>query len=184
MNTYILIYEGFANFEVVIASLILKGKGDVITISVDDKFITSYEGFKFQPHIQISEININDMDVLLIPGGDPKELYGHKEVYDLIQNANKANVVIGAICAGPIHLAKAGILQDVKYTVSNEDRNNEYFDQSNYEEADVVVSGNIITSKPSAYVDFAIELGKKMSIFNDESAMKQTEDFFKNYKCN
>ncbi|WP_105616342.1 DJ-1/PfpI family protein [Vallitalea okinawensis] len=182
MNTYILIYEGFANFEVVIASLLLKSKGDIITIAVDDNPITSCEGFKYVPHKLVKDIDINDVGVLLIPGGDPNELYDKKEVYDLVRRANNEKAIIGAICAGPVHLAKAGIIQDVKYTVSKDERSLKYFNKDNYEGSNVVVDGNIVTAKPTGYVDFGIELGKLISIYDNEEDLKGTINFFKYFK--
>lgn len=184
MNTYILIYEGFANFEVVIASLLLKNKGNcnIITIAVDSDPITSCEGFKYVPHKLLSDIDIDDIDVLLIPGGDPNELYDKGEVYDLIRRANKAQVIIGAICAAPIHLAKAGIIEDVKYTASNDVKTHNDFNKGNYEDSNIVIDGNIITAKPTGYVDFGIEIGKMMSMYENEADLEETINFFKCFR--
>lgn len=119
---------------------------------------------------------------MIIPGGDPNNLYNREEVYHLIREGYRSDTLIAAICAGPIHLAKAGVLKDYNYTVSSEDRDNRYFNQENYIDKNVVVDGKIITAKPTGYVDMAIEIGRKLSLFRSEEELEGTIDFFKNFK--
>ena len=77
-------------------------------------------------------------------------------------------VLIAAICAGVDVLDNAGILQDVKSTHSIDE--------------DFVSDKNIITARANAYVDFAIEVAKKLDLFMSGEDLQETVDFWKNYK--
>jgi hypothetical protein len=46
----------------------------------------------------------------------------------------------------------------------------------------VIRDGNILTAKPNGYVDFALELGRMMDIYQDEADLQETIDFFKYFK--
>lgn len=45
MNTYILIYDSFVQFEVTLAAYFMKTKGEVYTLGLEDKALISCEGF-------------------------------------------------------------------------------------------------------------------------------------------
>lgn len=62
----------------------------------------------------------------------------------------------------------AGILCDVKSTHSTDE--------------DFVNDKNIITARANAYVDFAIEVAKKLELFADENDLQETIDFWKYFK--
>ena len=47
---------------------------------------------------------------------------------------------------------------------------------------DVVVTENIITARPNGYVDFAIEVAKKMDLFEDEDDLKETIAFWRDHQ--
>ncbi len=42
--------------------------------------------------------------------------------------------------------------------------------------------GNVITARANAYADFAIEAGKALDLFEDETDLQETIDFWKYYK--
>lgn len=182
MKTYVLIYEDFAHFEVILASYLLKTKGEIITVGINKDVVISTEGYKIVPDIIIDNVVINDVDVLIIPGGDPNKLYEYDGVYKLISKIYEKNKIIGAVCVGPIHLAKASVLNGKKYTTSLDVSEYNEFDSSKYVDENVVVDGNIITAKASGYVDFAIEMGKVMDIYEDENDLMETIQFFKYFK--
>jgi putative intracellular protease/amidase len=116
---------------------------------------------------------------LIIPGGDPIKVNKKEKLYSLINEVNKKDKFIGAICAVPVHLAKAGILSNKKYTTTLDISSIEEFNVENFIDENVVIDKNIITAKASGYVDFALELGKKVAVFEDEDDLNETIRFFK-----
>lgn len=108
----------------------------------------------------IDDIKGIDMyDGVVIPGGLPgaTNLRDDKRVIEIVEGMNDKGKLIGAICAGPIVLEKAGIIKGKNITSypGFEDQ----LTDSSYSEKSVVKDGNIITSRgPSLAVDFAIEI--------------------------
>ncbi len=183
MNTYILIYPGFVNFEVVFAAKFLSSKGKVITIALEDKEILSHEGFLYKPHEVISNINKEDVDILIIPGGYPDPILNNSQVNELIKYMDANNRLIAAICAAPIHLAQAGILKDRKYTTTlNTKDYPQIFPIEGFVNEDVVVDGNIITSTGLAYMEFAVEICKKLNLVASEEEAEKVIKHYKNIK--
>jgi putative intracellular protease/amidase len=93
MKTYILIYEGFVQFEVIFASYFQKTKGEIITIGFSNDNVSSFEGFITSPHLTIDEIDINDVDIFIIPGGNPEKAKSSK-LDDLLKDLNNKNIPI------------------------------------------------------------------------------------------
>lgn len=182
LNTYILIYEGFAQFEVVLAGYFLKTRGSIVTIGINDNSVTSGEGFITLPHTTLDQVNYKNIDLFIIPGGDLKVLTGNKKLYTLLNKLANADKKIAAICSGPLHLAKCGILDNKKFTTTLSLKEHECFNSNNFQNKNVVVDGNIITAKANGYVDFALELGTVMNIYENEEDYQETINFFKKFK--
>jgi len=178
-STYVFIYDSFAQFEVILANYFLKHKGEVITFGIDNDKVTSHEEFITVPHKSIDDINVDDIDLLIIPGVDPSKVNEKEKLYSLIKEVNKKDKFIGAICAAPVHLAKTSILSNRKYTTTLDINSIEEFNVENFVDKNVVIDKNIITAKASGYVDFALELGKKVEVFEDEEDLNETIRFFK-----
>lgn len=181
MKTYILIYEGFAHFEVMLASYLLKTTGEIVTVGLNKNQITSYEGFQLVPHEALSEIEIRDVDVFLVAGGDPAELAEHAELHRLLDDLDQQGKIIGGICSGTLQLAKAGILKNRKYTTTLDLTANPEFESEHFIDQNIVIDGHIITAKAAGYVDFGLELGTLAGIYRDEADRQETVDFFKHF---
>jgi putative intracellular protease/amidase len=170
LNTYILIYDSFVQFEVTLAAYFMKTQGEVYTLGLEHTAVTSCEGFSVNPTVILENVDVSSIDLFIIPGGDIDEIAKHEALLTLIRRLNDAGVIIGGICGGVSLLKTAGVLD------SNLDQSTDSPD------ANVIINGNIITAKPNGYVDFALEIGKKLSIFKDEADLQETIDFFKYFK--
>jgi putative intracellular protease/amidase len=182
MKTYILVYPSFVQFEVIFTSLFMKTKGDIVTVGIDGSEVTSHEGFKVNPHIRLSDVNLDDVDLFVIPGGEHVNIYGNPLLTKTLQGLNKQGKVIAAICSGPVHLAKAGLLDGKKYTSYKLPERKGDFKHAQRLEDNIVVDGNIITAKAAGYVDLALELGKIFNIYKDEADYQETVEVYRNFK--
>lgn len=182
MKTYILIYDDFALFEGVLTGLFNRSKGEIVTVGITKNEVASEEGFKLVPHTELKDVDINDVDIFIIPGGNPEGLFSHKELYEFIIKLNDMGKMIAAICAGPTHLARAGILKGKKYTTSMPVEEWPEFEKDMFIDENCVRVGNIITAKGNGYVDFALEIGKAMNIFDGEEDYRETVEFFRNFR--
>jgi putative intracellular protease/amidase len=97
--------------------------------------------------------------VVIIPGGNTTAVLDNKTLVWIIQKANEAGATFGAICAGPLLLARAGLLKGRRFTHGyGPNASSPYWRDGTFVDKPVVVDGNIITAKADAYIDFAIEV--------------------------
>lgn len=105
----------------------------------------------------ILEEPLKGYNLIMLPGGMPgaKNLRDNELVIKSLQQANQDQQQIAAICAAPIVLEKANLLDGKKFThfPGFEDQLISGFDQK---EAVVVVDGNIVTARGAGV---ALEFG-------------------------
>jgi len=103
--------------------------------------------------------NTEDYDGVILPGGLPgsSNLRDDERVINLIRELNKDRKLVAAICAAPIVLERAGII-DGKDVTSYPGCEGE-LKSANYSEELVVVDGNVITARgPAVAVYFALKI--------------------------
>ena len=126
--------------EVVLASL----KRDPIQATVHDD-----PGKTIRPDLTIEEVNVDDFDALILPGGvrNPDQLRLHGNVIELIRTFDRQGKPVGAICHGPCLLVEADLLRGRTATswpsIRTDLRNAgaDIIDQA------AVTDGNLVTSR-------------------------------------
>ena len=103
--------------------------------------------------------SIDGYDGVIIPGGMPgaTNLRDNSRVIEIVKDMARANKLVAAICAGPIVLKKAGVIEGKSITSypGFEDQ----LSGGIYQQQGVVRDGNIITARgPALAVDFAITI--------------------------
>lgn len=101
MKTFVLVYESFVQFEVILTCLFMRTKGDIVTVGIDGEHVTSQEGFMVKPHIRLSDMNPDEVDLFVIPGGEHVNIYGNPLLTKTLRVLNQKGKVIAAICSGP-----------------------------------------------------------------------------------
>lgn len=155
----VLLADGFEEVEALTVSDIVRRANlvcDLVSIK-DDKTVKSSHGVIIEAD-KIFDDNM-DYDLVVLPGGMPgaTNLRDDERVINLLKKQNKDGKLIGAICAAPIVLGKAGLTEDRNITSypGFEDQ----LPKCNYIEEAVVVDKNIITSRgPATGMAFAYEL--------------------------
>ena len=168
MQTVVLLYDFCCIYEIVILNYFLKySNKDVTFVSIDGESITAMEGYSINVSSQLADIDVNNVELFVVPGGKIEEI-DVSSVYDTLQKVKSNKGLIAGICAGVDVLDHAGILDGIESTHST-DRN-------------VVVTDRVITSRANGYVDFAIEVAKKMNLFKSEDDLKETIAFWREYQ--
>lgn len=168
MKNVVLLFNTACIYEIMILNYFLKfTNSETVFCSVNGESIISMEGYSINIDAKLSEIDVNSIRSIIIPGGDVSYIK-NGNIYKLLRMAKESGKIIAGICAGVDVLDCAGILGDVKSTHSVD--------------SDIVIDHNIITSRANAYVDFAIEVGKKLELFEDEADLQETIDFWKYHK--
>lgn len=194
MKAYFFFYnggDGFAAFEVVNTALLLRKKFEIITTSFEQGILKSEEKFKFVIDQALADVNPEEVDVLIIPGGDPlKELEDERKaalVKTFLERVNARGSPICAICGGPLFLTVTTILEGKRFTGDGgpepmREEDLQHFKVGSYDDSPVVVDGTIITAKGQAYTEFAVEVAKKMGLITNEREANETIKWLKNQK--
>ncbi|MGG7176623.1 DJ-1 family glyoxalase III [Clostridium paraputrificum] len=155
----VLLAEGFEEIEALTVVDIVRRVGitcDMVSIGNID--VTGAHEIVVKADKCIGD-DLKEYDLLVLPGGMPgaRNLQNHQELIEFIKYFNENNKLIAAICAAPIVLAKADIIKGKDIT------SYPGFDKElkgcNYKEENVVVDGNIITSRgPATAMEFSYKL--------------------------
>ncbi len=162
MKVLVFLAEGFEEVEALTTVDYLRRADisvDTVSITEDSQVKGAHDIIVTADKI-ISELEFVDgYNGVVIPGGIPgaTNLRDHKEVIDIINKLNGKNRLVAAICAGPIVLQEAGIIDNREITSYPEFE--DQLEGCKYCEEAVVRDGNIITARgPSIAADFAMEI--------------------------
>ena len=164
MKTMALFYHGCIEFEVMLACEILNAHFPVEIITPDGADHVGSNGMTFKATGSLSSVDTSSYKVVLIPGGDPTILIGNSQLNHILQDLKSKDVIFGAICAGPVILEQAGLLKDQKIAHGYKGEQlkylleNGFFKETKLTEDAVIANNNIVTARPDAFIDFAIEV--------------------------
>ena len=165
---------GFEEIEAVsIIDILRRAEIEVLVASLDEKtLVKGANGIVIQAEYEVKKISSDMIDMIVLPGGwdGTYALSDDKNVQNLLKEMDAKGKQIGAICAAPFALNKAGVLKQ-NYTcypsVEKEIREEGYMGET----AMVVEDDNIMTSRgPATAICFALEIVKKL----EGEAMYQT----------
>lgn len=154
-----------AGFEVVTAGL-----------GVEKVTVECARGTVILPDTTLDKAIIDDYDLVVLPGGQPgtDNLMQDGRIITLVQEMQRQGRYVAAICAAPMVLGAAGVLQDKSATSYPGCLDKMGLSGVNYLEDAVVVDGKIITSRgPGTAMDFALEL---VEILGGSSLREQVEN--------
>ena len=168
MKTVVLLYPTSCIYEIVILNYFLHFAGkEVLFVSPDGTPITAIEVYSINVSGKLTDIAPDEIELAIVPGGNIKAI-DNPIVWNCLKDIKSRGGILAAICAGVDVLDHAGILDGVVSTHSSD--------------LDVAVTDQVITSRANGYVDFAIEVAKKMNLFQDEADLQETISFWKDYR--
>jgi putative intracellular protease/amidase len=180
-------YDGFAEFEIVLACLLFHSRSEIIAIALEDRVYTSEEKQRFCIDKTLKDVDAESIDLLIIPGGEPDPLIANKELKRFIEDLVDRNKKIGGICGGAIMLAGFGVLKGKRCTgdTSGVDASSDYYryySDSILSNEQVVVDGNFITAQGQAYAEFAVALADQMGLFTGKEDQEECLQWLKNIR--
>lgn len=183
-KAYFLVFDGFADWESALAlSEINKNKRlNVVTVGFTRNPVVSLGGLKILPDIILGEVQAEEAGIFILPGGDMWEKFFNLDLRKLIKDLHNNGTIIAAICGATLKLARAGMLQGKKHTSNSVQflRENApgYHEEENYLEQLAVNDQNIITASGLGNIEFAFEILKALSIYDEP----QREAWFNLFK--
>jgi putative intracellular protease/amidase len=156
------LYPDCSPFEILLAAQLVGEKRPVDVFTPDGKDHRGRDGLTFRALGSFGSCDPSRYGCVLVPGGDPGTVL-HDASLDALLRALAGNgAAFGAICAGPLLLAKSGVLGHRRfthgYTKEQHAKLRPYWGEARYVEEPVVVDGPVVTATPRAYVGFAVEV--------------------------
>ena len=162
----IFVEANYEDLELWYPKIRLTEEGDkVVVAGTGDKAYKGKNGYPLEVDGNIKDYKAKDFDAVVIPGGwAPDMLRRYKEVLDFIKEIHKEGKVIAAICHAGWVLASAGIVKGRKVTCVSAIKDDMINAGAKYFDKEVVVDGNIITSRmPADLPAFCREIIRALS---------------------
>lgn len=106
------------------------------------------KGASYTSDVSIDQVNADEYDAVVIPGGAaPEALRVSDKVIEFVKQANEQGRVIAGICHGPQVMISADILKGKNTTCFIGVRDDVKNAGANFLDQEVVVDGNLITSR-------------------------------------
>lgn len=152
-----LITDGFEEIETITpVDLLRRAEVEVVIASLDGAAVTGRSGVKLVPDAGLEAVTGQDFDLLLLPGGPGvKALRADGRAAGVAKNFEAAGRKIAAICAAPLILHDAGLLEGRRFT----SHSSTWEELPDAEDERVVEDGLFITSRGAGTaLDFGFAL--------------------------
>lgn len=164
MKIILIVAPGFEEGETVeIADILIRAKFEVDIVSIADELVEGANGITIKSD-RIMGDQLSDLfgyDMLVLPGGwtGVDNLLADDRVIELVRYYSSHDRYIGAMCAAPNVLAKAGVIKGKNMTAYPGQKTEPFYTEANYLTDTVVVDGKLITSRgPATALPFAFAL--------------------------
>ena len=154
-----LLADGFEEIEAVTPIDVLRRlEFNVVTAGLN-KTVQGSHGIKVETDCLVADLTDFELDAVVLPGGLPgaTNLRDCPAVIELVKKMNARKATVAAICAAPIALKKAGVIEGKNVTAHPSVKTE--LAGANYTNKLTEVDGNIITGKgPGAAYEFAVRI--------------------------
>jgi 4-methyl-5(b-hydroxyethyl)-thiazole monophosphate biosynthesis len=130
---------------------------EAVMVGLSSSIVTSSHGVRVFADKKLADINPDEYDGIVLPGGNPgyKNLGKSEKILEIIRKFNSEGKLVAAICGSPTVLAKAGVLNEKKATIYPGMEREIPYPRSDR----VVVDENVITSQaPGTAIEFALKI--------------------------
>lgn len=150
--------DGFEEAELIYPYYRLKEAGHKSElISLGKRPIEGKFGYIMKPSYKIDDINANDYDGVIIPGGtkNPDYLRRNKEVLDFVHKMDEEKKLVGAVCHAGWVLISSKVIKGRRATSYYAIKDDMINAGAKFEDKSVVIDENLITSRmPDDLPDF------------------------------
>lgn len=149
MRALIISADNFEDTELLVPYYRLKEEGIEVDIaSIKKGTIKGKHGYEVEVDKTLKEVNADNYDILILPGGKaPETIRKDNNALEISKDFFHKNKPVSAVCHGPQTLISAGLLKGRHATcyksVAKEMKDAGVL----YEDKEVIVDGNLVTSR-------------------------------------
>lgn len=164
MKSLVVLYPGCIEFEIMLACEILNKRFPIEIATSNGSDHQGSNGMTFKSNMSFEDVDPLKYRAILCPGGDPGSIIGNQQLNQILQMSYGNKTILAAICAGPLLLEQAGLLNGRRiahgYAGAQKDwlLSQGYFKNTILTDERYVIDENIVTARPDSYIDFAIEV--------------------------
>lgn len=165
MKFLIISADNFEDTELLVPFYRILEEGHTADIaSIKSGKIKGKKGYEVEANKALTDIDPEDYDFLILPGGKaPGEVRKEHAALTIAQHFFEKDKPVAAICHGPQTLISAGLIKGKRATSYRSVAGEMKDAGAEYEDSEVVVDGNLITSRqPSDLPAFVREIMKKI----------------------
>lgn len=118
-NACVLLADGFEEIEAIVVIDVLRRAGiDVVTVGTRGTQVTGSHGVPIEADSTLETCADTNWDAVVLPGGLPgaTNLRDDEQVRELLRRQHESGRTVAAICAAPIALGSAGVLEGRRAT--------------------------------------------------------------------
>ncbi|MBX7257494.1 MAG: DJ-1/PfpI family protein [Candidatus Hydrogenedentes bacterium] len=154
--------QGCEELEAItIIDLLRRADITVVTAGLTDEPVVASHGVTIIPDTTLDKALDDTFDMVVLPGGLPgaDNLNSNEDLHELLKKMVASGKFVGAICAAPIVLARAGVLAGKKATSYPGFLDKMALPDVTYTGSAVERDGAIVTGRgPGTAMDFALEI--------------------------
>jgi putative intracellular protease/amidase len=172
-KAYLFVFDGLADCEPAHAfcELNKSGKFEVVTAGFSRQTITTMGGLKLTPDVTLEDVNPADAIFFMLPGGEMWQKSSFAEIKALLHSLHEREILIGAICAATLEIARAGLTHGIRHTSNSKAFLKafvpDYKDDSFYVDELAVTDQKIVTASGLGSIEFAREVIRELVIYNE-----------------
>ncbi|MCP4178880.1 MAG: glutamine amidotransferase [bacterium] len=182
MNVYLYVLNTMADWEIGFLTAELNSKRyfkdenleiKIIKTGKTNDTIQTMGGFAIQPNISVGSLNIEEDDILILPGADTWLEEENNQILEIAKKRVDNNLKVAAICGGTVGLAKEGALNNIKHTSNDKEFLKmicpTYSGEKFYQKSPAVTDKNLVTASGLAPIEFTYEVLKLLGVFKTET---------------
>ena len=156
-----LIYPNFSLYEITALTSTLALSFDITIdyVASDHSIVVSEDGLPCQPTKTLDQIRIEEYSCVILPGMvNIGPALQNEKLISFLRDLGERDILISAISSAPLLLAKAGLLNDTKFTGGIWQNFFDYFEflpRENFQPKVLVQDKQIITAIGFAHQEFA-----------------------------
>ena len=179
-----LIYPNFSLYEItaLTSTLVLSFGVTIDYVASDHSMVVSEDGLLCQPTKTLDQICIEEYSCVILPGMvNIGPALQNEKLISFLRALGEQDILIAAISSAPLLLAKAGLLNDTKFTGGIWQNFFDYFEflpRENFQPKVVVQDKQIITAIGFAHQEFARKVILSLGLAeNTDNYFKERNDY-------